>query len=365
MYDVIVIGARCAGGPTAMHLANKGLKVLVLERDEFPSDTVSTHCLTGDAVPRLIRWGLTDRVLATGLKPLRKITMRAFGMAMEQDMPEDNYGLNPRRYALDKVLADAAQEAGAEIRYGASVQELIFDGDRVVGVKARSDGSTFEERAAIVVGADGKNSIVAKTVRAEEYDTHPGTTAGYYSYWSGVPYTGTELMIGPGKAGFIFPTNDDIVCLGVEFIAADHFDEWRKDPEPRMMEAFDEFGVGERTRGGKREEKIFGMRWPGDYYRKPYGPGWALVGDAGFLKDPILGQGMNDAFRDAELLADAIDAGLGGRAPMDDALASYQQQRDEASREMYALNHEFSQLNPTPELLMKMAAGRQPEAAAT
>jgi flavin-dependent dehydrogenase len=347
-----------------MHLARKGYKVLVLERDTFPSDTVSTHCLTNDAVPRLIRWGLMDRVLATGLKPLRTITFRAFGQAIERPLPDDAFGMNPRRYALDHVLADAATEAGAEVRYGTSVQDLLFEGDAVVGVKARSNGATIDERATIVIGADGKNSIVAKTVKAEEYNTHPGTTAGYYSYWSGIPYTGTELMIMPGRAAFIFPTNDDLVCLGVEFRAAENFDEWRKDPEPRMYETYDQFGLGERIRAGKREEKVFGMRWPGDYYRKPFGPGWALVGDAGFLKDPILGQGMNDAFRDADLLADAIDAGLSGRAPLDEALAGYQQQRDAASAENYAVNHEFSKLNPTPDLLMQMVAGKPQEASA-
>ncbi len=364
MYDAIVIGARCAGAPTAMHLARKGHSVLVLERDTFPSDTVSTHALTGDAVPRLVRWGLMDRVLATGLRPLRKITFRAFGMAMEQDLPEEAFGLNPRRYAIDKVLADAAAEAGAEIRYGASVQELLVEDGTVVGVRVRSGGSTVEERSAIVIGADGKNSIVAKTVKPEEYNTHPGTTAGYYSYWSGISYTGTELMIMPGRAAFIFPTNDDQVCLGVEFTASEHFEEWRKDPEPHLYETYDQFGIGERIRAGTREEKMFGMRWPGDYYREPYGPGWALVGDAGFLKDPILGQGMNDAFRDADLLADAIDAGLSGRAPLAEALAGYQQQRDAASGEAYALNHEFSKLDPTPELLMQMAAGRPQQAPA-
>lgn len=365
MYDAIVIGSRCAGAPTAMHLARKGHKVLVLERDTFPSDTISTHAFTGDAVPRLTSWGLMDRVLATGLKPLHTITFRAFGAAIEQPLPDEAFGLNPRRYALDKVLADAAQEAGAEIRYGVSVQELLFDGDTVVGVKARAGNSSFEERATIVVGADGKGSIVARTVKPEEYNTHPGTTAGYYSYWSGIPYTGSELMIMSGKAAFVFPTNDDLVCLGVEFNAADHFEEWRKDPEPHLYATYDEFGIGERVRGGKREEKMFGMRWPGDYYRKPYGPGWALVGDAGFLKDPVLGQGINDAFRDADLLADAIEAGLSGSAPLEQALAGYQQQRDAASAEMYALNHEFSKLNPTPELLMKMGTGRPQGAAAS
>jgi len=304
-----------------------------------------------------------DDVLATGLKPLRTITLRAFGMAMENELPEEAYGLNPRRYALDNVLANAARAAGAEIREGISVQELIFDGDTVVGVKARAGDTTFEERAKVVVGADGKNSIVAKTVKPEEYNVHPGTTAGYYSYWSGVEYTGTELIIMPGWAAFIFPTNNDMVCLGVEFTAADHFEEWRKDPEPKMYETYDEFGIGERIRAGKREEKLFGMRWPGDYYRKPYGPGWALVGDAGFLKDPILGQGINDAFRDADLVADAIDAGLTGREPMEEALAGYQQKRDEASLPMYTLNHEMSKLSPSPELLMQMAAGPQPAAA--
>jgi flavin-dependent dehydrogenase len=263
---------------------------------------------------------------------------------------------------IDKVLADAAVEAGAEVRFGTSVQELLVEGGAVVGVRVRSGDSSTEERATVVIGADGKNSVVAKSVKAEEYNTHPGTTAGYYSYWSGIPYTGTELMIMPGRAAFIFPTNDDLVCLGVEFIAAEHFEEWRKDPEPRLYETYDEFGLGERIRGGKREEKMFGMRWPGDYYRKPFGPGWALVGDAGFLKDPILGQGMNDAFRDADLLAEALDAGLSGRVPLDEALAGYQAQRDAASAEAYELNYEFSKLNPTPELLGRMAAGRPEEA---
>ena len=357
MYDVIIIGARCAGSPTAMQLARRGHKVLALDRDTFPSDVVSTHALTGDAVPRLISWGLIDDVLATGVKPLRKVTFRAFGMAIENDLPDGAYGLNPRRYALDNVLAGAARAAGAEIREGVSVQELLFDGDTVVGVRARSGDTTFEERAKIIIGADGKNSIVAKTVKPEEYNCHPGTTAGYYSYWSGIPYTGTELMVMPGKAAFVFPTNHDMVCLGVEFTAAQHFEEWRKDPEPKIYETYDEFGIGERIRGGKREEKIFGIRWPGDYYRKPFGPGWALVGDAGFLKDPILGQGINDAFRDADLLADAVDAALTGRETMEAALAGYQAKRDEASFPFYEMNHEMSKLNPTPELLMALNSG--------
>jgi flavin-dependent dehydrogenase len=358
VYDVIIIGARCAGSATALHLARAGHRVLVLERDTFPSDTISTHALTGDAVPRLISWGVMDRVLATGVKPLRTTTFRAFGAVMENPLPENAYGLNPRRYAIDKVLSDAASEAGAEFRFGTSVQELLFDGDTVVGVRARSEVGPFEDRATIVIGADGKNSLVAKTLKPEEYNTHPGTTAGYYSYWSGVEYTGTELMIMPGRAAFIFPTNHDIVCLGVEFNAAAHFEEWRADPEPRLYETYDQFGIGERIRAGKREERMFGMRWGGDYYRKPYGAGWALVGDAGFCKDPILGQGMNDAYRDAELLAGAINAAFGGRQPLEAALADYQRQRDEASAEAYAMNYEMSKLNPTPELLGQMVARR-------
>ena len=364
MYDVIVIGARCAGSPTAMQLARRGHKVLALDRDTFPSDVVSTHCLTGDAVPRLTAWGLMDEVLATGLKPLHTMTLRAFGMVIENPMPDGLFGLNPRRYVLDNILANAARKAGAEIREAVSVQELIMEGDTVVGVRARSGDTTFEERAKVVVGADGKGSVVAKTVKPEEYNVHPGTTAGYYSYWSGVPHTGNELMIMPGFAGFVFPTNDDMVCLGIEFTAADHFEEWRKDPESKMLEKYDEFGIGERVRAGKREEKILGIRWPGDYYRKPYGPGWALVGDAGFLKDPILGQGINDAFRDADLLSDALDAGLTGRVPMEEALAGYQAERDATSFPMFTLNHEMSKLMATPEILMQFAAG-PPQPAAT
>jgi flavin-dependent dehydrogenase len=177
MFDAIVIGARCAGSPTAMHLAKKGYKVLVVDRDTFPSDTVSTHALTGDSVPRLQSWGLMNRILATGLKPLKMTTFRAFGMAMENPYQDPLFGLNPRRYAIDTVLVEAAREAGAEVREGVSVQELLFERDTVVGIKGRQGTTTFEERAKIVVGADGKNSIVAKTMKPAEYNTHPGTTA--------------------------------------------------------------------------------------------------------------------------------------------------------------------------------------------
>lgn len=354
MYDAIIIGARCAGSPLGMLMARAGHRVLVVDRATFPSDALSTHAVTGDAPERIARWGLWETVTAR-TAPTQGTRFGVQGQVF--DIP--GVSVSPRRTVLDKILVDAAREAGAEVREGFSVSKLLRDdAGAVCGIEGRgSDGETVTERARIVIGADGRNSMVAKEVAPEEYNALPGITCGYYSYFEGYPHDNRiEVHFGDGLACFVFPTSDGQVCLGTEHRDSD-WEALRADTEGEVARSFERLGLGEAYARAKRVEEWRGVLRPAGYFRKPFGPGWALVGDAGYLKDPILGQGINDAFRDAELLANALHAAWKGETPLEVALGGYQQARDGASGGVYALNHEFSKLAVTPGHVQMLIAG--------
>jgi flavin-dependent dehydrogenase len=340
MYDAIVIGARCAGSPTAMLLARKGYRVLLIDRATFPSDSMRNHFIRHKGTVQLHRWDLLDRVIASNCPPVRKHTtdlgdFPLAGYPPPGDGVDAEYG--PRRYVLDKILVDAAPEAGAEAREGFSVSEVLMDGERVTGIRGKSKGgAAISEHARIVIGADGQHSLVARTVNPPKYNERPSLTCGYYSYWSGVPCEGLEAHILDRPVFLLgFPTNDNLTCIAVQ-VPISEFPAFRVDMEAyfyRMLDLAPDFA--ERVRAGKREERFLGSADLDNFFRKPYGPGWALVGDAGYHKDPITALGISDAFRDAELLADAIDAGLSERRPMEEALADYERQRNEAAMSSY------------------------------
>jgi flavin-dependent dehydrogenase len=355
MYDAIVVGARCAGAPTAMLLARAGHNVLLLDRDEFPSDIMSTHFIHLPGIVRLQRWGLLDRVKATGVPAIPKNNLHAGEMLISPPpvpMPDglSSEAICPRRYILDKILADAAVEAGAEFRQGVSVRELIREGDTVVGVRGQTkDKTPVEERAKIVIGADGLHSIVAREVAAEEYDTNPTLTFGYYTYWSGISDPEMHIWFFEDSPGILsFPTHDGLSCIGVGG-AIEGFSEFRKDVEGNYLAALDRVpDLAREVRAGERKEPFVGTADQPNYFRVPYGPGWALVGDAGYHRDFLTGLGITDAFRDAELVAQAVDAGLNGTQPMDEALAGYQTKRDTLAKPLY-------------DFTVKMASGTFPE----
>ena len=361
LYDAIVIGARCAGSPTAMLLAQKGYRVLAVDRSTFPSDTMSTHVVGGDAVARLDKWGLLERVLATGVPQCtRPFTMIIDGQEHVWDFfPDDYPQIAPRRTYLDKILVDGAREAGAEVREGFSVRELLWEEGRVAGMRGvDADGIEVEERARLTIGADGKWSKVARWVEAELYNTLPGRGCFYYSYWTGV--TGIDRMefhisTGSGYVAFVFPTNDNQVCMGVGRPGAD-WTEFKRDPDSTVAAGFAALpSLAPHIGNRKQIERLQGLKMYESGYRKPFGPGWALVGDSAYLKDPTLGQGINDCFRDAEYLSDAIHAGFSGSAPLEEALAVYQRRRDEETAGIYQLNDLMAQ-GPTAE---KVAIARQ------
>jgi 2-polyprenyl-6-methoxyphenol hydroxylase-like FAD-dependent oxidoreductase len=349
-YDVIVVGARCAGSPTAMLLARKGHRVLVVDRATFPSDTISTHQVQVPGIARLERWGLLERVVAAGTPATRHVRFDPGPVVLEGHFPS-HQGVDslycPRRTVLDSILVDAARDAGAEVREGFTVEEVVSEEGRVVGIRGAERGSaTTTERATLVVGADGKHSTVVKAVSPSASHEKPPLSIGYYTYWADVKVEGGEMYGRDRRLVGVWPTNDQLVMTYVAAPATE-FHAFRSDIEGNMMTTLDRCGdLGERIRAGKRVERIFGTADLPNRYHKPFGPGWALVGDAGLTMDPISGQGIGDAFRDAELLVDAIDAGLSGRQPLDKALASYERSRNEESLPMYQFTMDLASFSP-------------------
>ena len=318
MYDAIIVGARCAGSPTAMLLARQGFKVLLVDRATFPSDTISTHILWPHGAEILARWGLLGTLAATGVPPIcRRMTFDVGPFALRGTIPDANDGMGgfcPRRTVLDSLLVNAAAEAGVEVREGFTVDELLVTDDTVVGVRGHGrDAKPVEERARVVIGADGVNSFVARAVRAPEYDVRPVAACGYYSYFSGVAQDDIELYVRDHCAFGGAPTNDGLHLVMVNWPARD-FPAVRADIEGhvwRALEAAPDFAA--RVREGRREEKWYGTAGVPGYFRKPYGKGWALVGDASYNRDPITAQGISDAFIDAEMLATSAQRGVVGR----------------------------------------------------
>ena len=367
MYDAIVIGARCAGSPLAMLLARKSYRVLLMDRDTFPSDTLSTTFLRADAVRRLQEWGLFDQVIAAGTPTPPVVTLYWNGTPFPAP-PMGYPPMAPRRTVFDTILVEAARAAGAEVREAFSCQDLVRDGTgAVAGIIGQTrDGDQVMEEARIVVGADGRNSFVARAVEAEEYDVREPHSCGFYTYFDNVPPDGFEIHLRARHFLFSFPTNDNKMCAGLE-APLECWDELRKDPEAYVLGAFEKWApaISERLKVSTGHERWLGMTGRRSFFRKPYGPGWALVGDAGFLKDPILGTGVDDAMRDAELLANALDEGFSGRKPMEDALSGYQHVRDTSVKDLYDVICDMARMEEvSPELLGRMALAQAAAAAA-
>jgi flavin-dependent dehydrogenase len=354
-FDAIIIGARCAGSPTAMLLARKGYKVLVLDRATFPSDTLSTHVVQPHGVAALARWGLLDRLVASGCPPIHTygFDFGAFTIAGAPGTVDAPVAYCVRRTVLDKLLVDAAVAAGAEVRQGFVVQEILVSDGRVTGIRGHAKngqmtGPSLTVTAPIVIGADGRHSLLAKAVTPEIYNERPTLQGGYYAYWSGLPMDGRfEFFLGDGCGFAAADTNDGLTMVVGGWPIA-QFEATTVAPETHYLKLFDHAkGFRERLAGARRESKIFGGSTP-NFFRKPFGPGWALVGDAGYLKDPVTAQGIVNAFRDAELVTTAIDAWRSGTRPYDAAMADYQATRDRESLPMFNFTCQLAALEPPP-----------------
>jgi 2-polyprenyl-6-methoxyphenol hydroxylase-like FAD-dependent oxidoreductase len=353
MYDAIIVGARCAGAPTAMLLARKGYRVLLVDRATFPSDTISTHIIWPQGAEALARWGLFDRLAATGCPPIGLDLRFDVGpFALTGSVTGTNAGrggLCPRRTVLDRILVDAAVEAGVELREGFTVEGLVWDGDRAAGIKGHGRlGGPVEELARVVVGADGVHSLVARAVRPSEYDARPILAANYYSYYSGFAATDIEEYIRENLAVGCFPTNDGLTLIAVLWPTG-RFHEIRTDITGHVAQALESTPtVKARLQDATREERWVGTAGVPNYFRQPYGPGWALVGDAAYSRDPVTAQGISDAFLDAESLTDALDAGWSGRRSLGEALPGHHASRDQRVKPMYDFTCQLATLEPPP-----------------
>ncbi len=359
MYDVIVVGARVAGAPLARILALRGLKVLVVDKADFPSDVISTHFLHPRANSYLKRWGLLNRIVSAGtptwtaantriedvlitgeteVEAVRNRLARAHGWRRTDDLDcATNLYIAPRRHVMDPILADAAAEGGAEIRTGVLVEDLLTEGKRVVGIRGRTrDGQVFEERARVVVGADGRHSFVARKLRPERLKERLKCGFAYYTYFSGVEIGDLVWPNWCGKgrlASVAYDTSDGLI-IAVAMGPREWFHEFRKDVPGNHMKVL-EFTwpeLAERIRAtGRREDKFYGAADQPGFMNRAWGDGWALVGDAGYQKDQCTAIGITHAFRDVEFLSQALVEGLGGKRPLDEALADYEKKRNDDS----------------------------------
>ncbi|MFK4546984.1 2-polyprenyl-6-methoxyphenol hydroxylase-like FAD-dependent oxidoreductase [Streptomyces tendae] len=331
VYDVIVVGARAAGAPAAMLFARAGHRVLLLERSAFPADTLSTLYIQQPGVARLARWGLLDAVRATGCPPLDRVLyevggVRVSGCSSGIDGIREAYA--PRRQLLDRILVGGAVAAGAEFRDSCEVTGLVHDGDRVAGVRFKgSDGAVRTERAALVVGADGMRSTVARLAGAAKEVEHPALTCAYYTFWRG-PRTDFEMYEGPTGWIAAVPTND--ATLIAAYHPQDRFDEVRRDALNAYLDSVRvnapalhaQLGDAERT------ERLYGTGDQQNFFRTAAGPGWALIGDAGHHKDSLTAQGIGDALMQAELLVETVGEDIGDPVAQAAALSAFATERD-------------------------------------
>ncbi|HEY4460795.1 MAG TPA: NAD(P)/FAD-dependent oxidoreductase [Pseudonocardiaceae bacterium] len=309
-WDAIVVGARCAGAPTAMLLARAGRRVLLLEKARFPRDTLSTHYIHQPGVACLAEWGLLDEVAATGCPPLDRAVYQVADVHMVGcSMPVDGQraAYAPRRDVLDPILANAAAASGAEFHDGCAVTDLLWDNGRVTGVRYTDRTGSHEARADLVIGADGMRSTVARLVEAPMTLEDPLMTCVYYSYFTGVP-ADFELYEAPRRWIGCAPTNDGQTLIAAYFPQSE-FDTVRADALPHYLANIKQTApdLYARVQDGQRIGRLFGTGDQRNFFRQATGPGWALVGDAGHHKDSISGRGITDAFLQARLLVEYID----------------------------------------------------------
>jgi flavin-dependent dehydrogenase len=338
-YDAIVVGTRCAGAPLAMLLARKGYRVLGIDRATFPSDTISTHFLWPRTAAMLSQWGLLGRLARTGCPPIESVTLDV-GPVSIRGRPDAVDGTAimycPRRHVLDALLVEAAREAGAEIQEGTTVTDLVWQHDRVVGVATTGpDGRRRTEHAGIVIGADGLWSRVARAVDAPAEIQQESRSCGYYAYWNGVPADGVEFYRRHGRVILVFPTHDDQTCVYVGW-PCNETAAYRADVNAGYLRTLDLApGLARRVAAGRQGQAFKGTNKLPNFYRRAWGKGWALAGDAAYHRDPITGMGIGDAFLGATLLADSFDAAAQSATPLDAALAGYQEELHRLTRPVF------------------------------
>lgn len=336
--DAVVVGARCAGSAAAIALARAGRRVVAVDRARFPSDTLSTHANFPSSVAETAKLGALERVMAVDPPRCHFGMVEADGVrCLERFAPVDgiDYGISVPRPHFDHALVETAREAGAEVRERTSVVRVLWRGGRAAGVVVREeDGSERELRAKLVVGADGRRSTMAGLLGSER--PYRGSRNGRgcaFRYLDdpmvGTPWRDRLVQFRQGAThALIFPCPDDrVLCLFMG--PREEISDFRRDPEGTWDRVLDELPAARaRLEGATNGSKV---RSTGDtpaFFRRSSGPGWALAGDAGHFKDPIIGQGMRDAMRFARLLGEAAGPVLDDPRALDAALVAVEARRD-------------------------------------
>lgn len=339
-YDAVVVGARCAGAATAMLLARQGAKVLVIDRDRPGTDTMSTHALMRGAVMQLSRWGTLPRIVAAGTPAIRRTSFTYGAETIELDI-KPSHGVDalysPRRTVLDSALAQDATGAGADIRYGVSIEAVTHGADdRVTGAVLRgSDGQARTVSCDLLIGADGRRSSVARLVGAADRRVSRNATAVAYAYFDNLSDHGNRWYFNEGFSAGVIPTNDGQSCVFACMPQARFLSELRGRLDAGLLatagQAFP--ALGAELAAARPAARAIGFAGQNGYFRAAAGKGWALVGDAGYFKDPLTAHGITDALRDAEILARSILRGN---------LRAYQATRDALSRDLFEVTDEIA-----------------------
>jgi 2-polyprenyl-6-methoxyphenol hydroxylase-like FAD-dependent oxidoreductase len=404
MYDVVIVGARVAGAPLAFLLAKRGYHVLLLDKAKFPSDIrSSTLLIWPPGVDLLRKWGVLDKVQATGVPPIERYRAYVSPTFREPQIiidgaPKPYNGSSvayaPRRIILDQLLVDEAVAAGAEFQDGVTVDEVLTDGDHVTGIRGTTaTGRPVSAQAPLVVGADGANSVVARAVAAPEYMTRDPVVLTSYAYWRDIrlhsPDTQLDFAVQPWGAVYAWPTHDDHMLIGTNWarplrdapssgagytpLSADWRTEFARiqgNVEAyfhQMLAQAAPWLAAQCQDASRRVSDLFGG-WVRNFYRTPYGPGWALVGDASHSYEFTSAHGITNAMRQADVLAEAIDDGMAGRQDLMGALAGYHKRRDDMEMPYYDFTYYMTTYQPVddPEgtRALYQAISQNPEATA-
>jgi 2-polyprenyl-6-methoxyphenol hydroxylase-like FAD-dependent oxidoreductase len=348
MYDVIIVGSRIAGSITGTILGENGHRVLVLDRARFPSDTLSTHFFRAPSLRAFQRISIHEDIQATA--PQLRVNYNVVdGIVFPEPVeePEDYpFHMCVRRITLDDILVRRLKQTpNVKLLEGAKVDSLVWEEDRVVGVTWKGSDDRNEARAKVVIGADGLRSFVAKGVNAEYEAQEPVNRAMYYAYFRGIePQEGpaAEFHYRGNHLAYVIPCDDDLTLIAIS-VPIDMFGEFKRDPEGNLMEKLGEMKeIAPRLENAERDGPIRGSGSVSGYLRIPYGPGWALVGDASMVMDPWSGQGIDQASTHAVMLARHLDEFLAGEKGWDVAMKAYHEARNEFSMKTYRRTCTFS-----------------------
>lgn len=339
MYDVLVVGGRCAGASVARLMSIVGLKVLLVDQAPFPSDTISTHCITLPGLRQLARWDLLDRVVFTSAPVVHRLDFEVANRLepLVFGAGQGAWTIAPRRYVLDSILLEAAKEVGVTVWDRTRIQAIKRHPKRGISVFGlRASGERFQEFVGSIIGADGRHSIVARQMRAQTQHSAQSNLAGWYTYLTDLPGDAAHWVFGDATAAGSFPTNSGLTCIwamrdsrAIPRGTRDRgalFYSTLKEASIRLFEQAATVGM---------KERLTSINPANGYIRQAFGEGWALVGDACIFAHPITAHGISDAFRDAQLLADAMYSYLDGKLSWHEAASNYQECQHTAGRRVF------------------------------